>query len=196
MKNTITHNMDTWFKEVIDVNDATKPSTYLEWFETGFQNNRLGAFKVPHSTLKRFSAKEEQFFKAIGQGYIELIKKLKPKLKSIPFAMLEAEDREALREFIGEQIQFSMINKQVFQIVNGSNISSPTFTMNLDTTPWAFTVDMLSNRGKVLMQNAEIDLYDIVDEGVLYQETQNNNIKVLRLIDLEKDVPAIVWDTI
>lgn len=196
MKNTITHNMETWFSEVIDTNDATKADSLIDWFENYFKHNRLGTFKVPHTTLRRWEGNEEGFFASIGLGYIDLIKKLKPKLKSIPFAMLEAEDRETLREYIGEQIQFAMTNKQVFQIVNGSNISTPSFTINTDTTPWAFTVDMLSNRGKVLMQNAEIDLYDIVDEGVLYQETQNNNIKVLRLIDLEKDVPAIVWDTI
>ncbi len=196
MKNTITHNMETWFKEVIDSSDSTKASTFIEWFETKFSNNRLGTFKVPNTVLKRFDSKEEDFFKAIGQGYIELIKKLKPKLKMIPFAMLEEEDRATLREFIGEQIQFSMTNRQVFQIVNGSNISTPSFTINQDTTPWAFTSDMLSKRGAVLMQNSEVDLYEIVNEGVLWNETQNNNIKVLRMIDLESDVPAIVWDTV
>ncbi len=55
---------------------------------------------------------------------------------------------------------------------------------------------MLSMDGRTLIQNTEIDLYDIVDEGVLYTETHNGNIKVLRTIEMDSDVPSIVWDTL
>ncbi len=84
--------------------------------------------------LKRFTDLDK-FFDAIGQRYIELALKMKPKLKMIPFSMLEEQDREKWREFVCEQIQHAMINKQTFQIISGSNISTPSFTMNVDTTP-------------------------------------------------------------
>ena len=54
---------------------------------------------------------------------------------------------------------------------------------------------MLSMRGRNLLQNSELDLYEIVDEGVLYQETKHGNIKILRKIE-GNDIPAIVWDTL
>ena len=188
IEKTINHTMKKWFDE------TTK--TPIEYFESTFNMNRIGKFKVPASTAKRFSDTEmDKIFNALGQSYIELILKLKPKLRMIPFDMLEKKDRETLRQLICEQIQYSVMNRQIMQIVNASNISTGSFTMNVDTTPWAFTSDMLSMRGRNLLQNSELDLYDIVDEGVIYQESKNGNIKVLRKIE-GNDIPAIVWDTL
>ncbi len=192
--NTIKHNMEVWFSEVLDSTNTTP----MSWFESQFKNNRLGTFKAPRTVIKRFNDGNDlsKFFNALGQSYIELAIKMKPKLKMIPFSMLEKQDRENWREYVCEQIQHAVTNRQTFQIINASNISTSSFTMNVDTTPWAFTADMLSMHGRNLIQNTEIDLYDIVDENVLYTETHNGNVKVLRTIEMNNEVPSIVWDTI
>ena len=188
IEKTINHTIEKWFLETKFIP--------IEYFESFFNMNRIGKFKVPASTSKRFgNAQMDKVFNALGQSYIELILKLKPKLRMIPFDMLEKKDRQTLRELICEQVQYAVTNRQIMQIVNASNISTGSFTMNVDTTPWAFTSDMLSMRGRNLLQNSELDLYEIVDEGVLYQETKHGNIKILRKIE-GNDIPAIVWDTL
>ena len=186
MELTVIHNMDKWFKET-----GLDPIVY---FNTKSESNRIGNFQVPRSIARKYTSDTlGKFFNNLGQTYIELALKLKPILRSIPFAMLEKRDQNYLREYICEQVQYSVMNKQIIQIVNASSISTTSFTMNTDTTPWAFTSDMLSMRGKVLLQNAEIDFYDIIEEDVLYTETKNGNIKILRKIDNE-NIPLMVWD--
>ena len=76
IEKTINHTMEKWFKE------TTK--TPIEYFESTFNMNRIGKFKVPAITAKRFNDTEmDKIFNALGQSYIELILKLKPKLRMI-----------------------------------------------------------------------------------------------------------------
>ncbi|MCS5736794.1 hypothetical protein, partial [Herbiconiux daphne] len=49
----------------------------------------------------------DKFFNALAQTYINVAVKLKKQLRTIPFNMLEAADREMFREFICEQIQYA-----------------------------------------------------------------------------------------
>lgn len=190
MEKAVIHNMETWFKET--------GMTPRKWFETMYKGNKLGRFVVPASFAKYFNTEEklDALFDAIGKSYIDLYVKLKPKIKLIPFSMLEAQDRNACREFVCGRNQFAVKNNQVIQIVQAATISTGAWTIGQDITPWGpFTSDMLDTNGNVDMQNTNIDEYDVVMEDVLFTETLKGNIKVLRQIDLA-DVPAIVWDTL
>lgn len=190
MGNAVTHNMKTWFKET--------GMTPRKWFETIYEGNKLGRFVIPASYAKYFNTEEklDALFNAIGKSYIDLLVKLKTKLKSIPFSMLEEDDQLAAREYVCGRIQFAVKNNQIIQIVQAATISTGAWTIGQDTTPWGpFTSDMLDTNGNVDMQNINIDEYEIVMQDVLFTETLKGNYKILRQIDLA-DVPAIVWDTI
>lgn len=177
------HTTEVWFNS----NDIGV-LTPRQWFEQVSKNNKLGTFKVPASVARRFTtdADLDKFFNALAQTYINVAVKLKKQLRTIPFNMLEAADREMFREFICEQIQYAVINNQIIQISNGSAISTTSFTFNVDTTPWALTSDQLSVSGKILLQNTEIDSYQVIEEDEFYRYKPNGNILFIGKAEIEE----------
>lgn len=181
------HTMATWFSSG-DVNNLTP----IEYFEKKFKMNKLGTFKVPASIARRFTTNEDlaNFFNALGETYIAVAVKLKKILKKIPFELLEETDREEFRTFICEQIQFAVTNNQIIQVSNGSAISTSSFTFTVDTTPWALTSDQLSVSGKIILQNTEIDSYQVIEEDEFYTLDNSGNILILGRVEI-KDNPNI-----
>lgn len=187
MKRTIKHDMAEWFKET-----QLAP---IDYFEQQWIGNKIGTFKVQRSFNKNFDTRDKlaKLFIAIGESYIQLALKLKPVLKSIPFEMLEEEDRDAWRNYVLHHIQYASYNRQIIQVASGVNVSTSGTTINVDSTPWGtFTSDMLSTEGLTLIQNTDIDFYEIIEEDKLWYETPNGNVVVIAKFDDLNDVPNTI----
>lgn len=185
---TITHNTETWFKEV--------GGKVIEYYNTKFSRSLTGQFSIPAWFAKKYQTAEqlEKFASSMANMIIDLIVKRYQILRRVPFAMLETKDRDTLRELICVEIQNKIFNKKIMQVLTGSVISGGSFSATIDDGSVVFSLDTLCQQSKIMLMNSELDLYDIVDEGGIRMETPNGNIKVLRQIDLTKEVPNIVWD--
>lgn len=178
----MTHKIEEWFAET-----GKSP---LQWFEASFKRNKMGTFKVPASVAQRFDLTKEQvrtnLFASIGQTYIDVLTKQKKKIKQLPFKAMLDEDRELFREWICDAVQFCVLNNQVYQVVIGSNISTPSFTINVDTTPWVLSADMIGITAWNLLSVIDVEAYDWVDERGLWAATQSGNAQIItKTSDLE-----------
>lgn len=193
-KNKVIHNWKTWFKTYLKPQDGIVNP--IDYFNLVWPGNRIGDFKVPASTARQFNTDEAlaKLFNALVDRYINLAVKLKNHLKMIPFSVLDEEDRDKFIDYVLEQVQFAVTNRQIMQKVSAASVSTAGFTVNVDTTPWgAFTSDMLSTEGQVLLQNTNIDDYGVVLDPVTFIKTQNGNCKVIGKFKIE-EAPDIVWD--
>ncbi len=177
----VKHNVETWF----GADDAL-----WDFYQNQFRGNTSGGFKAPRSMLRRFNnfATKADIVKAInslGEVYIQGIVHLKYKqLKRTPFIMFEEDTRDYLMQAVCEAIQFAMFNEQVYERVNASTVSTPSFTLNRDTTNWMLTMDMYGKMAWNLIQNSGIDEYYWVTEDVLFTDTLNGNVKLIGKGDL------------
>lgn len=175
----IKNDVNTWFSNFLVAGELP-----VDYFENKFKTNTMGGFKVPASTALRHQlttqAEKNILFTRIAQIYIEAIVKLKyGKLKSIPFKWLLTEDQEQLVNVVCEAVQHAMLNANVWQRLNGSNIAVGGFTFNVDNTPWIMTSDMFGTIGWVLLTNAQIDEYEWIADPHAYIRTANGNIQII-----------------
>lgn len=176
----MTHKVEEWFNEADSKGVVYTP---VQWFENKFKRNKLGTFKVPASVAKRFNLADEAvrnaLFISIAQTYIDVLQKQKKKIKQLPFKAMLDEDRELLREWVCDAVQFCVLNNQVYQIVVGSNISTPSFTINVDTTPWVISADMIGMSAWNILSVVDIEAYDWVDTAGLWHATTSGNAQVI-----------------
>lgn len=185
--------MDTWFKEVSNTGDKTPITTY---FNTKFERGLTGSLRIPAWFAKLYPTPEdlEKFTRALGQKFIDIAVKMNKILKTVPFAMLEEQDRESLREYVCIEIQNKIFNKQIVEIISGASISGGSTNVTIDRSSIVFTIDNLCSDGKTMLRNACLQDYMLVGDNFLYAETKNGNYKVLRAFDVSKDIPTMVWD--
>lgn len=178
----IKQNVTTWF--------GKGDNDLLDFYQNEFRGNTTNGFKAPRAMVRRYNnfATQDDIYKAInaiGEIYIQGITHLKyEQLKVTPFAMLEEDTKDSLKQAVCEAIQFAMYNEQVYERVNSSTISTNNFTMNKDTTSWMLTMDMYGKMAWNLIQNSGIDEYHWVVEDVLFADTLNGNVKLLGKGDL------------
>lgn len=66
-----------------------------------------------------------------------------------------------LRNFIAEQVQFSLLNKNIYERVNASQENSAGGnTISSDVSAYVWVNSMLSQDGKSYLQNTQIDLWE------------------------------------
>lgn len=193
--------MEEWFQE-------TKAVDLKTWYESEFNRNRTpGRIGLPPSAMraiKSVAGADEikqvklvnQLISALGQSFIDLVVHKKPILKTVPFLLLEEADRETLRELIGEEIQNALKNNELFQLRNGSSISTGGVSINRATTDWVFTFDQFSIKGKVLLQNASLDAYEWISGGQneIYRLLQSGDVQIIGKTDDWANIPSVVWE--
>ncbi len=175
-------DISTWFGEA--------PTSFIDYFEDDFRGNTIGTLKFPATSAARFNNIATEIDKAalanaVASSYLWGIVKLKWKqLGKTPFYMLEADTQKYLKDAVCEAVQFAVLNKQVWERVNASSISTNTFSVNQDTTSWILTADMYGKMAWNLIQISGIDEYEWVEEDVLFTGTEKGNVKIIGRTDV------------
>ncbi len=183
------HNIPKWF----GTEDAL-----LNYFEGNFNKNTIGKFKVPSSTLTRFNNFADDIDKwtiinNLGEIAIDVIASSPKgkKLRNIPWARLETDTQDKLKEGVCEMIQHMILNRTIWEKVNSSSVQTPTFSMSSDLVSWLLSADMVGHIARTSLEASGINEYDWLFYGEMIQETANGNIKVIAKADLDT-LPEVV----
>lgn len=179
------HNVDTWF-------GSDDNQSLLNYFENTFSKNTIGEFKAQHSVANRFNDLQTQddkakLINALGNIFIDGLLG-SPKgymVKQIPFTWLEDDTKFVFKESLCEAIQHCVLNNQIWEKINSSNVSTPDFTISSDSTSWLLTADIFGQYYRVALSQSGIETYEWVEENVLWQNTTNGNVKIVGKADKE-----------
>ncbi len=165
------------------------PNGFKDYFENTFKRNTMGTLKMPSSVIRNSQKTIEELGEAIAQTYLDVIIRLKyTVLRNVKFSWLLPQDMEALQEALCGAVQHAIVNRNVFERLNASSISTNTFSISEDTTNWLLTKDALGMYAWSTLQSTGIDEYEIVceDDMDFFIQTNNGNIQILGKYDLEK----------
>lgn len=182
----ILHNTETWFGS---------DKGFIDYFEQEFKNNKLGTLKFPATHVNRFTDSSTGIFNkekaaaSIANDYINAIHRYKYKqLSRLKFDWLvQGGTQNMLRDAVCEAVQHAITNRNIFEIVNASSVSTPSFSMNRDTPGWLLSADMMGKSGWTNLQISNIEKYKVVTEDVLATETANGNTIIIGRLSDEYD---------
>lgn len=106
-------------------------STNNEWIDKGNK----------YSNTKLFD--EERAFTELCQTYINALITSNDLFTQIEFKDFPKLFQKNIRFGIYNAIEFATLNRQVWEKVNNSSVSSPNFNMNVESTNWLLSSDML-----------------------------------------------------
>ncbi len=161
------------------------PNGFKTYFENSFKRNTMGTLKFSSSTIRNSQFTVEELGESIAQQYIDIVVKMMyPLLRNIKFSWLLPDDLEALRESVCSAVQHCLLNRNVFERLNSSSISTNTFSVNEDNTNWLLNKDMLGNYAWTTLRSTGIDEYKLVSDEDLgfFTETANGNYQLVGYI--------------
>ncbi len=173
----VTQNIQSWFGGGADL---------LTYFENNFEKNTIGTFKAPASAVKRVPVRED-LIESLGNIMVSALV-AGPKsgnLKTIPFNFLEADTQKHLKEAVCEGIQHMVMNRNVWERINSSSVTTSNFTLNTDSTGWLLTADMFGQIARTAVVASGIRDYEWVVEDQLFTGSTNGNVKIIGKADLD-----------
>lgn len=184
------------------VNSVAPGLTPLEYFETKFKRNLIGGFKVQASIARYWNLanteQKNQLTTNVMQLFIDIVVNKENNLRTIPFndTGLLKFTREFLLEGVCLAVQEAIYNNNILPRSNGSNISTPSWTITVESTPWAFKQDPIGLIPWTIIENSKIRKYKWVGEGELFKLTPKGNIQVISQTDTSdlENVPRTAWD--
>lgn len=170
------HTVEKWFWKSGKYTELE----LLNYFENDFKENIMGRFKASHSIVKQFNnfktdKDRASVINAIGQTIINMILGTptgRP-LRKIPLSFLLKEDADELRTALCQEIQHLAQNRQFWERVNQSSMTTGSFTINSDATTWLINSDVFGQFAKTTLENSGIDQYEYV--------TDDEYIKIVKL---------------
>lgn len=106
-------------------------------------------------------------------------------------APIKGSDQDMLRNVVFNAMEYCVLNRQVWENVNGSSISTPNFNINITQTNWLLTKDMVGRKASNILDILELDQYEWILEPTKFLQTKNGNFKILGKAKIE-DIPEIV----
>lgn len=178
----IEHNAKTWGISITE-------------FETSFKNNTIGTFKAPSSTVKNFNnfatdADKTKAFMAIANTYIDALRTTSKgkSLNKLSWDWLQKDTKDFLKEGVYGAIQHAVLNRQIWEKINTSSISTPNFSMSIDSQNWLLTNDVFGKFVHNSLTLSGVDEYEWVTEEELLTITNSTTgrIEIIGKADLEK----------
>ena len=158
------------------------PASYVKrWTRTiPDPNNRF-------KTIRKFD--EKSAFYELALNVIVAIRNM-PKYKILKkidkyFEYLPIETKQSIRAAVYQTMVHIILNKDIWQKVNATNISLPNWSASVDSTSWLLAQDMISKYAESYLANSDITDFDLVDEGdyVSYMQSANGDIKIINKVD-------------
>ncbi len=190
----ITHDLDKW-------------NISLEDYEKGGWGSAVGRFKAPASIIKKFrkdvwinnttgevittdpndtvnwTAQNvfdvDTAFNELATTYMLGVVSMFQILRNVEFGWLDEDTRDSLRRAIYNAIEYAVLNRQVWENINGSSISTPNFTITADQTAWLVNSDMYGMKAWNLITNSGLQDYYFEEANRFFQSTPNGNAKVI-----------------
>lgn len=182
----IEHTPQTWKLSLAD-------------FKLGKWGTVVNGFKVPASMIKRFrtlitnadGTQTEVFdadkaFEEIAITFINALVASYEILRITHFMFLEEDTRENLRKAVYNAIEYGCLNKQLWEMVNTSQISMPNINIDINTVSWVLSKDMIGMKADNYITASGLEDYMWVQEDNLSLVTKNGNIRVIGKIKLEE----------
>lgn len=184
----VKHDIKTWGMSIDD-------------YELGKWGTAIGSFKVPPTIYKRFSAKypdkanasgvlvpvwKEPAFEEIAIIFINAIVARYEILRLTDFNYLDEDTRINLKKAVYNAIEYSCLNRQLWEVVNDVTMQGPSMSLSADKTNWLLTNTMIGQKAVDYITISEIEEYRWVDENTLYIEENSGNIKVIGKVDIEQ----------
>lgn len=182
----IEHTPETWKISLTD-------------FNLGGWGTVVNGFKVPPSMIKRFrklitnadGTTTETFdavkaFNEIAITFINAIVSSYEILRITNFNFLEEDTRENLRKAVYNAIEFGCLNKQLWEMINNSQISMPNINIDVNTVSWILAKDMIGMKADNFITKSGLEDYMWVQEDNLSMVTKNGNIRVIGKIKIEE----------
>ncbi len=197
----IEHTKDTWNLDLTEyelgnwgtaVNNFRVPNSVIKRFRIqAWVNNTTGDILKtnPNDTInytEQYIFDKDKAFSEMCFTYINAIVASYAILRETPFAFFESDTKDFLRKAIYNAIEYSSMNNQFWENVNGSSISTPNFTINQEVVSWLLTKDMIGRKADNLITNSGLTEYKWVRGDVFKESTPNGNIKIIGKVDLEE----------
>lgn len=168
----------------------------------------LAKFQVPPSIAKRFRKNittqvidangnvsnqpstvfdSDRFLEEIATTYIQAVVAMYQILRETEFNKFEEDTRYALKMSVYNAIEYALLNRQIWQNVNGSQITVPGWTVNADQTPWVLTSDMIGLKAHNWLTNSGVEDYEWRYDDVISIATSAGNTKIIEIIQLDED---------
>lgn len=175
----------------------------LDEYNRGEWGGAFGGFKVNASTLKRFRKvitnpdgsttdmfDAEACFNEIAITYLNAVVASYEVLREGVYAWMDEDDQENLRKAVYAAVEYGIANKQLWENVNGGNVSTPGFNIDVAQTGWLLTSDMFGMKAHNFLTNANLDEYDSYLIGLGYNQATvkdgNGNFRIIGKADLSQ----------
>lgn len=171
----------------------------LSDFNLGKWGTVVNGFKVPASMIKRFRKQitnadgtisdvfdADKAFDEIAITFINAIVASYEILRITHFMFLEEDTRDALRKAVYNAIEFGCLNKQLWEMINTSQISMPNINIDINTVSWVLSKDMIGMKADNYITKSGLEDYMWVQEDNLSLVTKNGNIRVIGKVKLEE----------
>lgn len=169
-------------------------------YESGEWGTSVGKFRVYPTIIKRFrktitntdGTKIDVFdvqrcFDEVATTYVTAILATYEIARQIKFTWFEEDTQENLKKAVYNAIEYAALNKQFWENVNGSAISTPNFNVTVDQTSWMLTTDMFGMKAHNFLTLSGIDEYTVYSLRDFYSmKTVNGNERIVGKIDLAK----------
>lgn len=134
----------------------------------------------------------ETAFNEVAITYINAIVVMFSILRRHEWMEFEADTRQALKYAVYNAIEYSCLNRQLWENINESSISAPNFSIQANTVSWLITADMVGTKSWNWLIISGIEDYDDdFAEDVVYYTTRNKNTKYIsRNLPLEERFTA------
>lgn len=160
------------------------PNGFLNYFENDFTGNVIKSLKFPSSTATwwDFSLQTdlEKLANNFANKWLNIFIKIKyDKVRLVPVEAFSNDEAGIynLRHFICEQVQHTLLNKNIYERVNASQENSAGGnTISSDTSAYVWVISMLSKEGQSYLQNTEIDQWEWIGEDEVFYQTRSGNI--------------------
>lgn len=171
------------------------PNGFINYFENEFTGNVINSLKFPSTTTQWWDFSQQKDLEKLADNFANKwlnifikIKYDKVRLLPIEAFVSDANGINNLRHFICEQVQHTLLNKNIYERVNASQENSAGGnTISSDTSAYVWVVSMLSKEGQSYLQNTEIDAWEwIGDDEVFYQTRSGNIIEIKGKADLSQ----------
>lgn len=201
-------NTTIWFDGEIPETNAEK----LKYIPAPDSVNNINPTIIDNKTQKRTVFDSKKAFAELAYTYITAIVSQYEIFRQTPFTFFEggmkidpnngditppeeSSTQDYLRKAIFASIEHAVLNKQVWEDVSGSNISTPGFNINKDQVNWLMSTDMLGMKAHNMLINSGIEDYEWVSANTLFANGMNRNgltgnIKVIGKVSLE-DMPDL-----
>lgn len=188
-----------WFGDTrtpAEIKSGKVNKSFYNFYKDNFIYDTQNGIKVPRSVARKFNNLEDDvsgtvnpktgidytaiMLNVLANTYISaMVSAPNAKiLKRIKFSWLLEKDKDIMRQAVCKAVLHALQNKIIYERIIGTNVSTPNFSMSTDTVQWMLSGDVFGMFVRNSLNEAMIDLYEVVGSEI-YTIKTNGNIQLI-----------------